>query len=232
MDKSIIKLIAIGLFLTNITGCVNSDETGASLENETVGTIGQDQLVTMGKEETVNIQTMHEIDFKNTNLVFNPIYKLSKKRADNWIFTQSSSIDLGLRLEETNDDIEIMVAQVYADISLLSRYYKYNGIRQDSLNIEYFSLPNGGVTIDKTENFSIPFQIEGIDKNETFFRLYNGYGSSVTKRVTENDLQENVQGAVLNVVWTIIVKDSTGSMYIKTINDRIGIPYNWNINDE
>ena len=57
--------------------------------------------------------------------------------------------------------------------------------------------------------------------------MYKGYGTSSTSRITESTLEDTVQGAVLNVVWTVLIRDTdTDNYYIKTINDRVGIPYN------
>jgi len=201
-------------------------ESGVSLESETVGTIGNDAENETQEKEMTDLETNYNIEFNNQPLVFKPVYSIEKSRAENWMFTQSSSIYLSLGIENVPEGIDIVVSQVYADISLLSKYAKYNGIRQDSINIEYNSLPNGGISIRNSYPYIMPFQVEGVDKSETFFYMYNGYGSSSTHRVTESDLAKNVQGAVLNVVWTILIREnSTGNQYIKTINDRVGIPY-------
>ncbi|BCJ93522.1 hypothetical protein acsn021_10910 [Anaerocolumna cellulosilytica] len=226
MKKKIIEMLIILTIVFMFTGC-ELEESGATLENETIGTIGEDSVIEIQEKDMTNLETNHIIEFNNIDLKFKPIYSIEKSRAKNWLFTQSSSINLSLGIEDVPDGINVMVSQVYSDISLLSKYAKYNGIRQDSINIDYHSLPTGGVTIRESDAYTMPFQVEGVDKSETFFYMYNGYGTSSTSRITESELGEAVQGAVLNVVWTILIEDeSTGNLYIKTINDRVGIPYN------
>lgn len=226
MKKKINEMLIILVIVFMFTGC-ELEESGATLKNETIGTIGEDSVIETQKKEMTDLETNHTIEFNDLNLNFKPIYSIEKSRAENWLFTQSSSINLSLSIENVPEGINVMVSQVYSDISLLSKYSKYNGIRQDSINIDYHSLPTGGVSIRKSDAFIMPFQVEGVDKSETFFYMYNGYGSSSTSRITETQLGENVQGAVLNVVWTILIEEElTGNLYIKTINDRVGIPYN------
>lgn len=226
MKKKAIEMLIVLVIIFMFTGC-DLEESGATLKNETIGTIGEDTVIETQENEMIDLETNHNIKFNDLTLKFKPIYSIEKSRAENWLFTQSSSINLSLSIEDVSEGIDVMVSQVYSDISLLSKYVKYNGIRQDSINIDYHSLPTGGISIRKTDAYIMPFQVEAVDKSETFFHMYNGYGSSYTVRITESDLGTNVQGAVLNVVWTILIREeSTGKLYIKTINDRVGIPYN------
>lgn len=226
MNKRIIAILILLMLAFTVTGC-DLEESGVTLKSETVGTIGEDKIIEIQDQEMSELCTKHNIKFGDYELKFSSVYSLEKSRAENWLFTQPSSIDLSLNIEKIPDNIDVMVSQVYGDISLLSLYAKYNGIRQDSINIIYNDLPTGGVSIRESDPFTMPFQIEGVDKSETFYYMFNGYGSSDTYRITESKLAANVQGAVLNVVWTILIKDkSVGSLYIKTINDRVGIPYN------
>lgn len=228
MNKKYIATVIVLILAFTVTGC-ELEESEVTLKSETVGTIGEDKIVEILDQEMSELGTKHNIKFGDYELKFSPVYSLEKSRAENWLFTQSSSIDLSLNIGKIPDNIDVMVSQVYGDISLLSEHAKYNGIRQDSINIDYHALPTGGVSIRDSDPFTMPFQIEGVDKSETFFYMFNGYGSESTYRITESKLANDVQGAVLNVVWTILIKDnSTGSLYIKTINDRVGIPYNRN----
>lgn len=220
------KLVIIGGMCFTLIGCA-PEQSGVTLESETTSVIGQDVVTDIKEVEKKTVEVKHTVNFNGMNLTLKPNYAIEKSRAENWYFTQSSSIDLGLNIESIPDNYKALVSQVYADISLISPYADYNGIRQDSMNIEYFHLPNGGISINQTDGFKIPFQIEAVDKNETFFYMWNGYGTSSTSRITEHDLAEVTEGAVLNVVWTVLFEDEgTGEQFVKTINDRIGIPYN------
>lgn len=225
MKKKIGMILGIAVLALSVSGC-DLEVSGVTLDEETVGTIGQDGTIETEEKEMADLETNHKITFGQTNLHFKAVYAVEKERARNWMFTQSSAIDLSLQIEDVPEEMEVMVTQVYGDISLLSKYAKYNGIRQDSINIDYSTLPTGGVSIRETDGYSMPFQVEGVDKSETFFHLFMGYGSSSTERITESDLGGKVQGAVLNVVWTVLIREeASGNLYIKTINDRVGIPY-------
>lgn len=222
--KKIFVVLLATVLIFMLTGC--EEEMLENMEDNTVGVIGDDELIEVKEKEMVDLKTHHTIKFGDAELSFIPIYSLDKDRAENWLFTQSSSINLALSIDKIPDGIEVMVGQVYGDISLVSKYSKYNGIRQDSLNIEYFSLPGGGVSIRQSDDFYIPFMVEGVDKNDSFSFFYNGTGGSSSSRVSESDLATRVHGAALNVVWTIFVREnSTDNVYIKTIDDRLGIPY-------
>lgn len=174
--------------------------------------------------EIVDLNTNHIINFNDKDIKFRPVYSIEKERTEKWLFTQPSTINLSLGLEDVPEGLHIMVSQVYGDVSLSSEHGKYNGIRQDSINIEYFTLPRGGFSIDAANSYSVPFEVEAVDKSETFYFAFYGYGSSSTHRVSEADLK-NVQGVVLNVVWTISIETSEGNLYMKTINDKVEIPY-------
>lgn len=126
------------------------------LENETIGIIGNDAVIETQEKEMTSLETNHTIEFNGLNLTFKPIYSIEKSRAQNWLFTQSSSINLYLGIEKVPEGIDVMVSQVYGDISFLSKYAKYNGIRQDSINIDYHSLPTGGVSIRESDVYTMP----------------------------------------------------------------------------
>lgn len=224
--SKIMKLGLAGVMCLTLTGC-ELEKSGVTLEEETTSTIVQDEVTEIKEIEKTKVELKHTEKINENDVLLKPNYAIEKSRAENWYFTQSSSIDLGLNIESIPKNFEVLVSQIYADISLLSPYAKYNGIRQDSINIEYFTLPNGGISINEKDGFKIPFQIEAVDKSETFFYMYNGYGSSSTSRITESDLAEVTEGAVLNVVWTVLFENKdTGEQFVKTINDRVGIPYN------
>lgn len=230
--NTVLKLCFIGGMCFPLIGC-EKERSGVTLESETTTIIGKNDVTEIKEVEKTNVELRHIEKINENEVVFKPNYAIEKSRAENWFFTQSSSIDLGLNIEAVPSGFNVMVSQIYADISLLSPYAEYNGIRQDSINIEYFSLPNGGISINEENGFNVPFQIEAVDKSETFFLMWYGSGSSYTGRITESDIAKEAKGAVLNVVWTILFENKeTGEQFVKTINDRVGIPYNRSDSEE
>lgn len=152
------------------------------------------------------------------------LYGIQKKYAYNWRFTGTASVNLAIKPQENYKDIQLGVNEVYSDVSVVSKYYRYNGVRQDSLNVSYSQLPKGSVAISKSDDYEIPFQVESINANETSFYIWNGYGRSDTHRISESDIRDEASGAKLNVIWTLAVTDKDGNTYFKTINDAVGMP--------
>lgn len=219
-------LVLVGFIFTMLVGCKQED---VSLSNQTVGIIGEqgnDVVVEEKQTEVKSLTTEHTVEFGGRTIRMNMIYSAESDRIDDWVFTQPSSIELQASVIENYPGVEIMVSEVYADISLVSKQARYNGMRQDSLNINYRELPTGGISIRKGDSYTLPFQIEAVDKSETFFHMFNGYGSSSTERIRESDLASAAQGTMLRVVWTFLFKEEgSENLYVKTITDSIGIPY-------
>lgn len=229
MKSKLLKVSALILSAALLTGCYEYEEegSGVTLENETSNIIGENEITEISDKKKTETKVSHKEKINEQEFEFVSVYAIDEDRAKNWYFTQSSSVDLGIKLGAAPEGYDIKVSQIYADISLLSPYARYNGIRQDSINVDYYSMTEDGYNIDSKNGFNIPFQIEGVDKSETFFYIYNGYGSTSTHRITESDIAEVTEGAVLNVVWTLTIENTeNGKQYVKTINDRIGIPYN------
>ena len=226
MEK-LLKILCVISLCCVLVGCtIEKEKSGVSLETETSVTIGKGEITEIEEIKKKKVEIKHNESIDGKEVLLKPYYAIDEEKVKNWYFTQSSSIDLGLNIEAVPKGYNVLVSQIYADISLLSQDADYNGIRQDSINVEYFSLPNGGISFNKKDGFKIPFQIEAVDKSETFFYMWNGYGTSSSYRITENDIAKVVEGAVLNVVWTVIFENKdTGEQFVKTINDRIGIPY-------
>lgn len=225
--KKIINIFLISGMVLMLAGCdeVIYEETGAVLEEDTTAVIGKDKIVELQEKEKTNVDMKHTEKLNDEEFIFHANYAIDKEQEENWYYTQSFSIDLGINIESVPQNYKVYVSQVYADISLLSPSAKYNGLRQDSMNIEYFTLPNGGVSINETNGYSVPFQIEGVNKSEIFISVWQGTGHGGASRITEDEIAKVTEGTVLNVVWTVLLEDETGQQFVKTINDKIGIPY-------
>lgn len=113
---------------------------------------------------------------------------------------------------------------MYADVTISSNYERYNGARQDSMNLSYSNLPQGGFSINDTNAYIQPFLVEGVNQSETVLRIWNGYGKSDTHYLTERDVRSYSDDVVIRVVWTIGIKDkTTGQMFNRTLEDSIYI---------
>lgn len=206
-----------------LTGC-EEEQTDTTLKNSTNATITK-KISEAAKPKLVDTHVPHTIEFKGKKIKLMATYGIDKRYAHRWRFTGTENVNLAIKPAEDYPDIKLGVNNVYADVSISSSYARYDSVRQDSVNISYSELPKGTVSISKQDGYTLPFQVESINANQTSFYVINGYGKSDTHRISENDLRNHAYGAKLNVVWTVSITDKYGNTYLKTINDAVGIPY-------
>lgn len=208
-----------------LSGC-ESEDSDSDIKTDTVAQIGsKDGDVKVTEPKTTTSEVPHDIKFGDKTVSLKAIYGIEAKRLNNWVFTTSSTVHLGLKAVDVPENVEVMVNNVYSEVAIISKKAYKNGIRQDSLNQSYSQVGSGGMSIDPMNDFTLPFQVEGINQNETSFWVINGYGSTSTDRLTESDVRKDAQGGLLNTVWTVTVKDKdSDQVFSKTINDKIGLP--------
>lgn len=219
----IISLFTLGLVV--LSGCV-SEESGATLENSTVTKLEDGKNINL--EDTVKqkeVKLSRTINVNNVAIPIETTYGIDEKSYNNWKFTQQSTITLSIKSNQKSD-FELGVNNLYSDVSIIGSKTRTHSLRQDSMNMSWNSMPQGSISFDNVNDFSIPFQVEGLNQNETSFYVYNGYGSSSTSRITESDLIDNgALGGKLTVVWSVLITDkATNKNYIKTFTDSIALP--------
>lgn len=205
-----------------LTGC--EEQTDTTLKSSTNATITK-KVSKAAKPKLVDTHVPHTINFKGKKIKLMATYGVDKRYAHKWRFTGTENVNLAIKPVKDYPDIKLGVNNVYADVSISSSYARYDSVRQDSVNISYSDLPKGSVAISKQDGYTLPFQVESINANQTSFYVINGYGKSDTHRISETDLRDHAYGAKLNVVWTVSITDKDGNTYLKTINDAVGIPY-------
>lgn len=223
-------LLTIPLLAATLAGCME-ESSDTDIQKETSAVVGDKNAKIDTKPEPLkSIQSTHNITLNGQSFDLLADYGLSVKRSKDWYFTQPSTINLSLKSVNLPANLSLHVNEVYSEVSLVSPYARYNGIRQDSTDLKYSEIENNGMTIDNANDFSFPFKVEGINANETSFYMINGYGGSSTSRITEDRLRANVQGGAVKTVWTVLVTNNdTKQTYTKTISDSIGLPYRYNI---
>lgn len=231
----VVTLLAasVGIFLA---GC-GEEKSESTMDNSTTAQIGKSDSITLNdksqREQFKSLDTVHEVSVNGESIKFRTEYGIEKRLFNNWYFTVPSTVKLSIVPVGNNSRYSYQLSNLYSDISIISEYARYNGVRQDSVNTNYSQLKNGGIDIDSSHGFSEPFQAEGINENETSVTVINGYGSSTTDRVTENDLRKHAAGGRLRTVWTVLLTDhKTGKQYGETIQDSIGLPYKHEENDD
>lgn len=216
-------LLVIGVGV--LSGC-DSEDSDSDIKTDTVAQIGKNSKDTKLVEPKVTTSDIpHSLQFGDKTINLTATYGIEQKRLNNWVFTTSSTVHLGLKAVDVPENVEVMVNNVYSEVSIISTKAYKNGIRQDSINQSYNNVGAGGMSIDPLNDFTLPFQVEGINQNQTSFYVINGYGSTSTDRLTESEVRKNAQGGLLNTVWTVTIKDKESEqVFSKTINDKIGLP--------
>lgn len=218
--KHIKRFILLIMILTTciiMTGC----EEEASVVNNPTNIDANQDTVDNTDIKFIGIDKNHDININSDNIKLITSYQISDKRLNNYIFTVPSVIKLNIKLAE-NSRYNIRVAHLYSDVYVSSRYARFNGLRQDSMNLDFIEARNNGYDIDTVNSFEQLFQVESVNQNESFIHGWNGYISERYKYLSEKDIRENSNGAILRCVWTLSIYDSeTDKTYSKYISDEI-----------
>lgn len=215
--KRLIILFMILMTCMIITGC----EEEASVVNNPTNIDANQDTVDNTDVKFIGIDKNHNININSDNIKLISSYQISDKRLNNYIFTVPSVIKLNIKLAE-NSRYNVRVAHLYSDVYVSSRYARFNGLRQDSMNLDFIEARNNGYDIDTVNSFEQLFQVESVNQNESFIHGWNGYISERYKYLSERDIRENSNGAILRCVWTLAIYDSeTDKTYSKYISDEI-----------
>ena len=173
------------------------------------------------------IDRQHDVTVNGEVITLQTSYKIPKSRIDNYLYTIPTGIELSAKaLNFPNDRYIVKISNLYADVSVLSNAIRFSGLRQDSMNLNFTTLPSGGYDIDQENSFSQLFQVEGVNQSEMFIHGWNGWGygstSTTYSYLSENDVRKVSIGAILQPVWTISITDTeTNKIYATYISDKI-----------
>jgi hypothetical protein len=218
--KKIFPLIALILALFALTGCEEeaSKTTHATNINSTEKTVKESPKKGIDRNHTLTVQ--------GQTLTLTSRYQVDERNLNNYVFTTPSVIDESLKLDaDTDPRFKVRVTNLYSDVTVSSNYSRYNGLRQDSINLDLSHAPNGGYDITATESYDQPFQVESVNQNEQFIHGWNGYISSDYSYLTESNIRDHSDGAVLRTVWTLAIEDTeTHQIFSKSLSDAIFMP--------
>lgn len=220
--KRLIILFMILLSCMIMTGC---EEEASVINNpsniDTSQNTNQDTTDNNTDINFIGIDKNHDININSDNIKLIASYQIPDKRLNNYVFTVPSIIKLNIKLAE-NSRYNIRVAHLYSDVYVSSRYARFNGLRQDSMNLDFIEARNNGYDIDTVNAFEQLFQVESVNQNESFIHGWHGYVSEHYKYLSESDIKRNSNGAILRCVWTLAIYDSeTDKTYSKYISDEI-----------
>lgn len=221
--KHIKKFILLFMLITTcsiITGC---EEEASVVNNPTNIDTNQTNQDTVDNADInfIGIDKNHEININSDSIKLISSYQIPDTRLNDYRFTIPSVIKLNIKLAE-NSRYAVRVSHLYSDVYVSSRYARFNGLRQDSMNLDFAETKNNGYDIDTTNSFEQLFQVESVNQNESFIHGWNGYISERYKYLSEGDIRNNSNGAILRCVWPLAIYDSeTDKTYSKYISDEI-----------
>lgn len=223
--KHIKKFILLFTLITTcsiLTGCEEEASVVNNPINIDVNQTSQDtDIANDANINFIGIDKNHEININSDSIKLISSYQIPDARLNDYRFTIPSVIKLNIKLAE-NSRYAIRVSHLYSDVYVSSRYARFNGLRQDSMNLDFAETKNNGYDIDTTNSFEQLFQVESVNQNESFIHGWNGYISEHYKYLSESDIRSNSNGAILRCVWTLSIYDSeTDKTYSKYISDEI-----------
>ena len=218
--KKLIPIITLLATLFALTGC----EEEASKTTHATNINSTEKAVKEPPKK--GIDRTHNLTVQGQTLTLTSSYQVDERNLNNYVFTTPSVIDESLRLQADADArFKVRVTNLYSDVTVSSNYSRYNGLRQDSINLDLSHAPNGGYDITTTESYDQPFQVESVNQNEQFIHGWNGYISSDYSYLTKGDIRDHSDGAVLRTVWTLAIEDTeTHQVFSKTLSDTIFMP--------
>lgn len=210
------SILMLGACEKSYSEKLSSNSNVVNIEEEAKGPIKST------KRELQSVVKLHEISFHDSKFSIEASYGIDKDVATLWYYTIPNNIQLEVKTKGLSENVDVIVNNVYADVTISSNYERHNGARQDSMNLSYSSLPQGGFAINDKHPYTQPFLVEGVNQSETFLSLWNGYGRSETHYLTEREVRAYSDGVIIRVVWTLGIKDkSTGQLFNITIEDDI-----------
>lgn len=206
--------------VTFLSGCEeeSSKTTHAVDINSTEKTVKESPKKGIDRDHKITVQGQ-EIEIETS-------YKVDERNLNDYVFTTPSIADLSVKLKkDVPQNLNVRVTNLYSDVSVSSNYSRFNGLRQDSMNLNLTQAPDGGYDITTVDEYMQPFQIESVNQNESFIHGWNGYISEHYSYLTEREIKRNSDGAVLRTVWTLSIEDTqTHKTYSKTVTDTIFMP--------
>ena len=135
--------------VTDISGSVAADSalTSASeiVTDSTENVDATDDNNSSSENNLFGIDRQHDITVNGEVITLQTSYKIPKSRIDNYLYTIPTGIELSIKvLNFPNDRYTVKISNLYTDVSILSNVTKFSGLRQDSMNLNFTTLPSGG----------------------------------------------------------------------------------------
>lgn len=134
----------------------------------------------------------------------------SSKR--NWRITSDKFLDFKVYTKGLPEDMQVYIDNVHVDATVKSLYAAMDGTIQDSMDDHVHSSKVTGFAIDDQRAYYGTDNINGCNQEfiqGTYYASNGmGFGSTTTKRYTENDyLEYGVYGNKISVVYDLLIKN-------------------------
>ena len=175
------------------------------------------------KHRFKTLKARHYFPYDGKEITIFTEYGIEKQYANDWMFTAPSTVTLTIKAGTRMDDFDYQVNSVRSDVSAVSDYAGFNGLRQDSYSKDYTQLKRGGVDIDSKKDFTSRFHVNGINRNSNSVRIATGHKG---KRITEDYLHKYIEGGELRTTWKLLITDKkSGKQYMQEVVDSVGLAY-------
>ena len=138
------SILMLGACEKSYSEKLSSNSNVVNIEEEAKGQIKS------AKRELQSVVKLHDITFNDSKFSIEASYGIDKDVAILWYYTIPNNIQLEVKTKGLSENVDVIVNNVYADVTISSNYERYNGARQDSMNLSYSNLPQGGFSINDT----------------------------------------------------------------------------------
>lgn len=224
--KLILLCLFTSLFLTSCFYDYESEDV-MRINKESITDIDGVDEETNQNTQLIGVNKEHKVTVNNEEITLQMSYRIPESRLNNYLYTIPTGIELTAKvLNIPNEKYNVKISNLYADVTVLSDRPKYNGLRQDSMNLSFLNLASGGYDIDLENAYTQLFHVEGVNQSEMFIKGWYGYGYGSTSTsyyyLSENDIRSKAEGAILQTVWSVSILDTTtGKIYSSYVSDKI-----------
>jgi len=205
MKKNIVIILAL-LTAFTLTGC-NDEQVAVS------------NLDTMQIAATDNQSLQQVLPVKGESFTLNCSYDTGNYNISEWRITDSKTLSMNVKLENSPADVEVMIEHVHCDINIKSTLAVVDGLQQDSMDDTYHGVSQDGFYVNNATEYNSVFAIEGYSET-----LISGWGfvcgsygaSTITeKRMTEGNLitYGKAYAQKVQIVYDLSIKNKDDQYY-------------------
>jgi hypothetical protein len=201
-------LILLIIFVTVLTGCDYERPEPIVAEKD-------DTTIAIDLNENIQTEFIHYVEGAELKTRY---YLSDDYNFKQWKITDNKAINIEIIANQLNDEQEILIDQLHADVSIKSVSPQFNGTLKDSIDASYNGTTQDGYLIDTKNKYHNIFAIEGFSEKfiSGYVNYLNGYGSG---RISESYMTEQglickgTYGEHISVVFNLLIKNKGDNKY-------------------